>query len=84
MNEQDNLWVVTSQCDTGDPSWAVATTIIAPPQKLAELFGDLNSLPFGARLLKGKQAKRFIKQAVRDEKRFQRELKFKGQAGGRN
>lgn len=84
MSDQANdLWVVTFQVDSADPYWGIANTIIAKPEKLATLF-DLSALPFGARLLKGKQAKRFIKQAVKDEKRFQRELEFKRKAGGAN
>jgi hypothetical protein len=84
MNEQDDLWVVTVCCDTLDPAWRQATTIIARPEKLAELFGDLGSLPAGFQLLKGKQAKRFLKRAVKNQLRFQEELKFKRGAGGTN
>jgi hypothetical protein len=84
MNEQENdLWVLTVTIDTPDPRWAQANTIIARPGKMAELF-DLSALPFGARLLKGKQAKRFLKQAIRHEQRFQREMKFNRNAGGAN
>jgi hypothetical protein len=84
MNEQKNdIWVVTFTVDTPDPHWATANTIIARPEKMAELF-DLSALPFGARLLKGKQARRFLKQAVKHEQRFQREMKFNRNAGGAN
>jgi hypothetical protein len=83
MSEQNDLWIVTTLVDSGDPAWKTATTIVATPERMAELF-DLNDLPFGAKLLKGAAARKFLQRAVRHEKRFQRELAFKRKAGGRN
>jgi hypothetical protein len=84
MNEPENLWVVTVTTDTLDPRWAQATTVVGTREILTKLLGDLDSLPPGVKLLKGNAAKRFLRQAVRHEKRFQEDLKFRKQGGGRN
>jgi hypothetical protein len=84
MNEQESpLWILTFAFPSTDPKWELRNSIVGKPEQLASLF-DLNKLPDGVRLLKGKQVKRYIKQAVREEREYYQEQKFKGQAGGMN
>lgn len=84
MNEQElPLWILTFALPSADPKWELRNSIVGTPEKLASMF-DLNKLPYGVRLLKGKQAKRYIKQSIKEERRYYREQQFKRQAGGVN
>ena len=78
-----DLWILTFTVDTTDPKWVLKNSIVGTPEKLASMF-NLNQLPHGIRLLKGKQAARYIKQAVKEEREYYREQQFKAQAGGVN
>jgi hypothetical protein len=84
MNAQENnLWILTFTVDTTDPKWELRNSIVGTPEKLASMF-NLNQLPHGVRLLKGKQAARYMKRAIREEREFHRERQFMSQAGDRN
>lgn len=82
-NDYDQVWVLTQVVDDVDSAWDLSATLVAAPAKMAELV-DLHRLPFGTRLLKGKQARRFLKWSQKQEARWQREQKLKRQAGGAN
>jgi hypothetical protein len=81
--EQSPLWILTFTVDTTDPKWELKHSIVGTPELLATAF-NLDQLPHGVRLLKGKQVKRYIKQAVKEERQYYREQQFKAHAGGAN
>jgi hypothetical protein len=85
MNEQESpLWILTFAVDTTDPKWELRNSIVGKPEQLSALF-DLNKLPHGVRLLKSSKAvKRYIRQAVKEERQYYRERRFMEQAGERN
>jgi hypothetical protein len=83
MTNKSDLWVLTFVVDDSDPNWEVRNSVVGKPEDLAAIV-NINKLPYGARLLKGKQASRYIKQSLKEERRYQREQKLKQQAGGRN
>jgi hypothetical protein len=84
MTEPENdLWVLTFVVDDSDPSWQTRNSVIGTAESLSNLF-DLTRLPFGARLLKGKQAARYIKQSIKEEQRYNQEQRTKREAGGVN
>jgi hypothetical protein len=81
MENASCLWVLTSVLDDSDPRWQTRQSIVGTREQLAKLF-DLNRLPYGMRLLKGKAAARYIKLSLKYERRYQREQQLKRQAGG--
>jgi hypothetical protein len=82
--EESPLWILTFAFPSSDPKWELRNSIVGRPEQLATMF-DLSKLPPGVQLLKGgKQVKRYIKQAAREEREFYAEQAFKKQAGGRN
>lgn len=83
MSSENDLWVLTFTLDDSDPDWETRSSIVGTAEQLAKLF-DLQRLPYGARLLKGKQARRYLKRGLRDEQRYQLEQLAKRRAGGRN
>jgi hypothetical protein len=84
MADPNELWVLTWVVDsTSDPYWNTSQTIIASPAKLSSMF-NLHRLPYGARLLKGKQAARFIKWSAKQEARYRREQDQKRKMDGQN
>jgi hypothetical protein len=81
-NESD-LWVLTFTTDDSDPHWETRSSIVGTEEQIARVL-DLKRLPYGARLLKGKQAARYLRQSLKEEQRYQREQLAKRQAGGAN
>src|SRR5260370_39081857 len=64
---QVDLWVLTFTVDDSDPNWETRQTVVGTREQLAKLF-DLKRLPYGARLLKGKAATRYLKRGFKEEK----------------
>jgi len=60
MEVQSPLLVLTFIVDDSDPNWETRNTVIGTREQLSTMF-DLARLPYGAHLLKGKAAARFIK-----------------------
>jgi hypothetical protein len=84
LNPNDSdLWVVTFTIDDSDPHWETRSSIVGTEEQLGRLV-DLKCLPYGARLLKGKAAARYLKRSLKDEQRYQREQLVKRRAGGAN
>jgi hypothetical protein len=83
MNEGGELWVLSLLVDGSDCYWDERMTFVDTPEKLGSRF-DLHRLPYGALLLKGRRAKRFLKQCFISELRWRREQKTKVQIGGPN
>jgi hypothetical protein len=84
MNAKESpLWILTFAFPSTDPKWELRNSIVGKPEQLSALF-NLDALPDGVRLLKGKAVKRYIKQAVREERQYYAEQRFKREAGGAN
>jgi hypothetical protein len=84
LNTNDpDLWVVTFTTDDSDPHWETRSSMVGTEEQLSRLV-DLKRLPYGARLLKGKAAARYLKRSLKDEQRYQREQLVKSRAGGAN
>ena len=81
-NEPD-LWVLTFTIDDPDPQWETRNSIVGTAEQLARMV-DLKHLPYGARLLKGKAATRYLKRSLKEEQRYQREQLVKRRTGGVN
>jgi hypothetical protein len=82
--ETDEIWVLTVVIDgQSDPHWDTASSIVATPKKMKEMF-NLSHLPHGVRLLKGKAAVRFLSWGEKQEARWQREQKSKNKMSGEN
>ena len=80
----EEFWVLTRVVDDSDCYWNTNTTICGSPERIRSLF-DLNAgIPYGWRLLKNKQARRFLKWSLREEARWQREASAKKNFGGAN
>jgi hypothetical protein len=77
------IWVLTILVDGSDPNWDVRNSIVASPERMARLV-DLENLPAGATLIKGKLAWEFFERGLRDEAQWQDEQQVKRQAGGNN
>jgi hypothetical protein len=79
----EEIWVVTKAIDTvSDPHWDTSSTIIGTPERIRSLFGGV--IPFGWRLLKNKQARRFLEWSLKQEARWQREQEARRRYGGSN
>lgn len=50
---------------------------------LVQVSAFSSGVPFGWRLLKGKQARRFLEQSLKEELRYQRDRKARQKAGGK-
>ena len=72
----EELWILSLLVDGADPLWDQRATVIGSPEKLAAMY-DPKHLPYGAILLKGKQAKRFLKQVMKDEIKYQKQEAMK-------
>ena len=76
----DELWALVRVIDASDPVWESCTTLIAPAAKLCAMFDLSAGVPFGWRLLKGKRARRWLRDSIRDEQRFQRDQRAREKA----
>ena len=68
-----DLYVLTRVTDDSDPLWDERFTIYGTPERIKSMFDLSKGVPFGWQLLKGKAARRFLRNMVRDELRYQRE-----------
>jgi hypothetical protein len=83
MNPQlsDELWVLTCLLDNADLFWDERATIIGTQKQIRALFDLSHGVPFGWHLFKGKQALRFLKHSLKEERAYQRDKALRGKAG---
>ena len=81
---RDDLCVLTKVVDDSDPHWNEAITIVDTLEGLRRKFDLSQGIPYGWKLLRGKQAQRFLKWMVREECKYQREQEAKRRYGGNN
>ena len=81
MKLSDELWVLTRAIGTVDPIWNEQCTIVGTPERIRGLFDLSRGLPFGWRLLKNKRARRFLRDSLREELRYQRDKRARAKAG---
>ena len=76
INSQTNgeLCVLTRVIDGSDPIWDERATAIGTLEQLRETFDLSKGIPYGWRLLKGKKARRFLRNLGKDEARYQRDM----------
>jgi len=85
MAVEPELWVLTREIDSqSDPFWNESLTIAGTPDRIRSMFDLSNGVPYGWRLLKGKQAQRFMRDSLKAEQRYQREQRAKEKFGGEN
>jgi hypothetical protein len=81
----EEFWVLTRIIDTvSDPYWDQSATVCGSPEQINNVFDLSKGVPFGWRLLKNKQARRFLKWSLKEEVRWQREEAAKQKFGGSN
>ena len=78
----DDIWILTRALGTSDPIWDAHCTVVGTPEKIRSMFDLTKGPPFGWRLLKGEQALRFLRDAFREELRYQRDRQPREKAGG--
>jgi len=71
MKPSTETWVLTRLIDDSDPLWDECATVVGTPEQIHAMFDLSKGVPFGWRLLKGKQATRWIAQSLREEVRYQ-------------
>ena len=77
----NELWVLTRVLG-GDGLWDQLLTVIGSPEQVRATVDLSNGVPFGWRLLKGKQATRWIEHSLKEELRYQRDKALREKAGG--
>jgi hypothetical protein len=77
----DELWVLTRVIDASDAVWDCHATILGTPEKIRSMFDLSKGVPFGWKLFKGKQARRFLRYTLREELRYQRDKAAREKAG---
>jgi hypothetical protein len=80
----DDLCVLTRITDDNDPEFDERVTLIDTLAGIKAKFDLSKGVPFGWQLLRGKRARRFLKQAWREEARYQRREAIRRAAGGNN
>jgi hypothetical protein len=81
MKCSDDLWVLTRPFGTADPFWGAHCTLIATPERIRAMFDLSAGLPFTWRLLKGKKARRFLRDSLKEELHFRRDRAAREKAG---
>jgi hypothetical protein len=82
--DDDELCVLTRVIDSSDPNWDCSATVIGTLESIKSSFDLSKGVPFGWRLLRGKQARRFLKRSLREEARYQAEQALRKAGGGDN
>jgi hypothetical protein len=77
----DELWVLFRLIDGSDPVWDHCTTMMGTKETIRRMFDLSKGVPFGWRLLKGKQARRWLRDSLKAELRYQRDRKAREKAG---
>jgi hypothetical protein len=77
----DEVWVLTRVVDGSDPMWDYHSTILGTAKQIRNIFDLSQGVPFGWRLLKGKQAMRWIKHSMEEERRFLRDKAARDKTG---
>ena len=80
----DDLLVLTGVVDSSDTDWDVRATVVGTWEQVNAVVDLSKGIPFGWRLLRGKQARRFLKRSIKAESRYQREQAASKAAGGPN
>lgn len=83
MTAKPEVVVLSLLVEGSDPAWDLRTMIVGTQETLERQF-DLRRLPFGALLLRGKQARRFLKKSMREEVRYRREKTARDKMSGKN
>jgi hypothetical protein len=81
MKLSDELWVLTRPLGTADPIWGEQCTIVGSPDRIRGLFDLTGGVPWPWRLIKNKKARRFLRDALREELRYQRDKRAREKAG---
>ena len=69
----NELWVLTRVSDASDPVWDNCTTMIGTAEMIGRPFDLSKGVPVGWRLLKGKRARRWLRDSLKHELRYQRD-----------
>jgi hypothetical protein len=77
---ESEFWVLILSFDPNGNLWHL---LVATPEQMADTV-DLKNLPAGMTLLKGKQAKTFLIDKLREHAEWQAELRLKRAGGGLN
>ena len=84
MNTEPDLWILTRVIDGADPHWNQNVTVVGTRAQISRVIDLSKGIPYGWRLLRGKKAKRFLKQSIKEEMYWRREQEMKRSAGGLN
>ena len=82
MKLANDLWVLTCLIDGSDPVWSERATIVATPERIRSMLDLSHGLPFGWRLFKGKRARRFLRDSLKEEARYRRDRAAREKTGG--
>jgi hypothetical protein len=77
----DELWVVTRPVGSSDPIWGEQCTIIGSPERICSMFDLSAGVSWPWRLLKNKKARRFLRDARKEELRYRRDKSAREKAG---
>jgi hypothetical protein len=80
MKISDELWVLTRVTDASDAAWDSCTTMVGTRETIRRLFDFSRGVPSGWRLFKGKRARRWLKNSLKDELRYQRDKRAREKA----
>jgi hypothetical protein len=80
MKAADELWVLTRMIGGTNPMWDCWSTMIGSPKTIRAMFDLSHGVPFGWRLLKGKRARRWLRDLTKEELRFQRDRRARAKA----
>ena len=77
------FWVLILLVDSSDPNENLWPLIVATPEQMTSLI-DLKNLPTNMTLLKGKQARAFLIDRLREHREWHDEQRLKRRGGGLN
>jgi hypothetical protein len=78
----NELWALVRVTDASDPIWDSYTTMIGTAEKIRGMFDLSRGVPAGWRLLKGKRARRWLRDSLKEELRYRHDKKARESAGG--
>jgi len=75
------MWVLTRPLGTADPIWGEQCTIIGSAERIRGLFDLSRGVPWPWQLIKNKKARRFLRDALKEELRYRQAQRAREKAG---
>jgi hypothetical protein len=84
LNTDHDFFVLARVIDDSDPCWTENINFVGTRAQISKMVDLSAGVPYGWRLLRGKQAKRHLKWAAKEEALWRREQEMKRKSGGLN